>query len=145
MSKDLKRWSPARYLDRLFDDDFFSVSGFSPVVDIYEEKDNIIVETPLAGVNPENVDIVIENDILSISGETEENKEIKKENYYRKELRQGSFYRSISLPMPVKANEVMAESNNGMLKIIIPKLEKSKNKKVAIKIKPAGRDRQVKK
>lgn len=135
LKKDLKKWLPTKYLDRFFDDDIFSISGFSPVIDIYEEKDNVIVETPLAGVKPENVDIVIENDVLSISGKTDEKKEIKKENYYRKELRRGSFYRSVFLPMPVKASEVNAESINGMLKITIPKLERSKRNKIAIKVK----------
>jgi len=135
LKKDLKKWLPTKYLDRLFDDDIFSVSGFSPVIDIYEEKENVIVETPLAGVKPENVDIVIENDVLSISGKTDEKKEVKKENYYRKELRRGSFYRSVFLPMPVKANAVHAESINGMLKITIPKMERSKRNKIAIKVK----------
>lgn len=135
MLKNLMRLSPSRDLDKFFDEDFLSISGFSPAVDIYQDKNNVIVETPLAGVKPEDVDIVIENDILRISGKTEEKKEIKKEDYYRRELRQGSFSRSVFLPVAVKIDGVSAESSNGMLKITIPKAEESKKKKIAIQIK----------
>lgn len=133
MTKDLTRWSPFKELNRFFDEDLFS--GFSPSVDIYQDKDNIIVETPLAGIKPENINISIENNVLRISGKTNDKKEISTDNYYRKELRHGSFSRSVLLPAMARAEEIRAESNNGMLKIIIPKAEESKRNKIPIEIK----------
>jgi HSP20 family protein len=122
-------------MDKFFEDDIWSGADFSPAMDVYQDKDNVIVETPLAGVDPEKVDISIENDVLTISGKTEEKKEVKKEDYYRKEVREGSFSRSVILPMSVKADMAEAESVKGMLKIVIPKAEEVKPKKIAVKIK----------
>lgn len=128
-------WSPMRDIDRFFDEDMWSGANFTPAVDVYQDKDNVIVETPLAGIDPEKVDITIENDVLTISGSTEEKKEVKKEDYYRKEVREGSFSRSVILPMSVKAEKAEATSDKGMLKIVIPKAEEVKPKKIAIKAK----------
>ena len=63
------------------------VSGFMPAVDMYEDKDNIVVETQLAGIDPEKIDISIENDVLCIKGEGERKTEVDEKNYYRKEIR----------------------------------------------------------
>ena len=128
-------WSPMRDVDKFFEEDFWSGVDFTPAVDIYQDKENVIVETPLAGIDPEKVDISIENDVLTISGKTEEKKEVKREDYYRKEVREGSFSRSVILPMAVKSNEAEATSEKGMLKITIPKAEEAKPKKISIKIK----------
>jgi len=81
------------------------------------------------------VNISIENDVLTISGETEEKKEVKKEDYYRKEIREGSFSRSVILPMNVKSSQAKASYEKGILKIILPKAEEAKPKKIAIKVK----------
>ena len=131
----LINWSPMRDMDKFFDEDIWSGADFAPAVDIYQDKDNVIVETPLAGIDPEKVDISIENDVLTISGRTEEKKEVKREDYYRKEVREGSFSRSVILPMPVKSDLAEAHSEKGMLKIMIPKAEEAKPKKIAVKIK----------
>lgn len=133
-------WKPSFDLDRFFEDDdrwlsLMPMRKFSaPAMDIYEEKNNIVVEMPLAGVPPEKVDISIENDLLTVKGEIEEKKETKEENYYHKEIKRGSFTRQASLPMAVKGEEAKAETANGMLKIIIPKAEKAKGKKIAVKL-----------
>ncbi len=131
----LINWSPMRDMDRFFEEDIFSGSNFTPAVDIYQDKDNVIVETPLAGIDPEKVDVSIENDVLTISGRTEEKSEVKREDYYRKEIREGSFMRSVILPMPVKAESAEASSEKGMLKIVIPKAEEAKPKKITVKTK----------
>jgi len=131
----LINWSPMRDMDKFFEEDFWHGANFSPAVDIYQDKDNVIVETPLAGIDPEKVDISIENDVLTISGQTEEKKEVKREDYYRKEVREGSFSRSVILPMPVKSTEAQAFSEKGMLKITIPKSEDAKPKKISVKVK----------
>lgn len=133
-------WKPSFDLDRFFEEDnrwmpFFPVRKFfAPAMDIYEEKNNIIVEMLLSGVPPEKVDISIENDILTVKGEIEGRKEVKEEDYYHKEIKRGSFVRQVSLPAAVKGEEAKAETANGMLKIIIPKAEREKGKKIAVKL-----------
>lgn len=112
-----------------------SQMGFMPAVDMYEDKDNVIVETQLAGVDPEKVDIAIENDVLTIKGESEKKSEIDEKNYYRKEIRRGSFYRSVSLPAHVIGEKAVAEADGGVLKIIIPKAQEVKPKTIKIKTK----------
>lgn len=135
MNRGIIQWSPMRDLNRFFEDDMWEGADFVPAMDIYQDKDNVIVETPLAGVDPEKVDISVENDVLTISGCTEEKKEVKREDYYRKEVRAGSFSRSVILPMAVKADMAEAHSEKGMLKIIIPKADEVKPKKIAVKVK----------
>jgi HSP20 family protein len=106
--------------------------GFTPAVDVYEDKDNIIVETQLAGINPDDVSISIENDTLCIKGESEKKSEIDEKNYYRKEIRRGSFYRSISLPTKVSGDDAKAVAEGGVLKITIPKAAETKPKTIKI-------------
>jgi len=132
----LINWSPiTRDINKFFEDGMWEDADFTPAMDIYQDKDNVIVETPLAGIDPEKVDISIENDVLTISGSTEEKREVKREDYYRKEVREGSFCRSVILPMQVKADKAEASSEKGMLKIIIPKAEEAKPKKISVKVK----------
>lgn len=137
MSRGLIRWgvNPMRDFERFLDEDFWNGVDFSPVVDVYQDKNNVIVETPLAGVDPKKVDISVENDVLTISGKTEDKKEVKREDYYRKEIRTGSFSRSVILPMQVKANKAEATSSKGILKIVLPKADEVKPKKISVKIK----------
>ena len=106
--------------------------GFTPAIDMYEDKDNIIVETQLGGINPENVDISIENNILCLKGESEKQSEIDDKNYYRKEIRRGSFYRSVSLPTKVDGESAKAVNEDGILKITIPKAPEVKPKTIKI-------------
>jgi len=135
MNRHLMHWSPMRDLNRFFDEDMWVDVDFVPAVDVYQDKDNVIVETPLPGIDPEKVDITVENDVLTISGRTEEKKEVKREDYYRKEVREGSFSRSVILPMAVRADMAEASSEKGVLKITLPKAEEVKPKKIAIKTK----------
>lgn len=126
---------PFRDFDKIFEEGVWSGTDFTPAVDVYQDNDNVIVETPLPGIDPAKVDITIENDVLTISGQSEDEKEVKRENYYRKEVRKGSFSRSVILPMSVKADMAEAHSEKGMLKIVIPKADEVKPKKIAVKIK----------
>ncbi len=138
MTRGLIHWgglSPMQDFEKLFNDSFWEGTDFTPSIDIYQDKDNVIVETPLIGVDPEKVDISIENDVLTISGKTEEKKEVKREDYYRKEVREGSFSRSVILPMRVRAEQAEAHSGKGLLKIVLPKEEETKPKKINVKIK----------
>ena len=107
--------------------------GFMPAVDMYEDKDNVIVETQLAGVDPEKVDISVENDVLIIKGESEKKSEVEDKNYYRKEIRRGGFYRSLPLPTRVIGDKASASATDGGLKVVIPKAPEAKPKTIKIK------------
>lgn len=109
--------------------------GFTPAVDMYEDKDNIIVETQLAGIDPEKVDVSIDNDVLCLKGESEKKSEVDEKNYYRQEIRRGSFYRSIPLPAKVDGDKATATVDGGILKINIPKLIETKPKTIKIETK----------
>lgn len=108
---------------------------FMPAVDMYEDKDSVIVETQLAGIDPEKIDISIENDVLCIKGEGEKKTEVEEKNYYRKEIHRGSFYRSIPLPARVLGDNASAVAEGGILKISIPKAPEAKPKSIKIKTK----------
>jgi len=108
--------------------------GFTPALDMYEDKDNIIVETQLAGIDPEKVSISIENDVLCIKGESERQSEVEEKNYYRKEIRRGSFYRSVPLPAKVDGEKATAITEDGILKIMIPKAPEAQPKNIKIQM-----------
>ena len=111
------------------------VRGFAPAVDVSQDKDHVYIETPLAGVDPKDVDITVENDILTIKGEKKKESEQEEKNYYRREIRSGSFYRSVPLPAHVVADQAEASSRDGMLRITIPKAPEAKPKTIKIKAK----------
>lgn len=108
--------------------------GFTPAVDVYQTRDAVVVETPLAGVDPNDVEITVENDVLTVRGEMKRESEVEEKNYYRKEMRTGSFYRSVALPTRVLGAKAFAESQAGMLKITLPKAPEVKP--TAVKIIP---------
>ena len=112
----------------------FNSHSFSPALDVYEEKDSVIVETPLAGVDVKNVSISVQKSVLTIQGENKKEHEVDDKNYYRKEIRSGSFYRQVALPVPVKENEIRAEFSDGILKIVCPKAEAEAAKKIIIEV-----------
>lgn len=109
--------------------------AFVPSLDIYQDQDNVIVETPLAGIKPADVKISIENDVLTIEGRTEKKSEVEDKDYWRKEVRGGSFHRSVALPVSVNGDSAKAEYEDGLLKITIPKAEHAKAKTVKIDVK----------
>ncbi len=102
-------------------------------VDVYQDKDNIIIKSTIAGVKPEDIDISISNDLITIKGKREMEETIKDEDYFYQECYWGSFSRSIILPMEVKADQAKAELKNGILTIVLPKAKPSKA--VSIKVK----------
>lgn len=109
--------------------------GFTPALDMYEDKDNVIVETQLGGINPDKVNISIENNVLTIKGESEKKSEIDEKNYYRKEIRRGAFFRTVSLPTKVDGDKATAVNEDGILKITVPKVPEVKSKTIKIESK----------
>ncbi len=139
----LIKWTPFlepfEDMDKMFSDFMPALrrgqSGFVPAVDMYEDKNNVVVEAQLAGIDPENVSISIENDVLCLKGESEKKSEVEEKNYYRKEISRGSFYRSVPLPAHVIGEKASAEAVDGVLKISIPKAAEVKPKTIKIKTK----------
>jgi HSP20 family protein len=136
----LIKWTPTSIepfeeLENFFDWPAIRPASFALAVDIWQDKENVYVESPLAGVNPENVAVSVENDILTIEGKSEKKSEMEEKNYYRKEVRAGSFHRSVALPASVDGSKAKAEFENGVLKVIIPKEERAKSKIVKVEIK----------
>lgn len=144
------RWDPFRELedlrrsmDRWFDESFGRMTRLLPwegagmgfPVDIYETDDSLVVKASLPGVNPEDVDISVTGDTLTIKGETKAREETKRENYYRQELRYGAFARSFALPTRVQSDKADATFENGILTVTIPKAEEVKAKVIKVKAK----------
>jgi len=107
--------------------------AWSPSVDIFENKDKIVLEAELAGMKPEEVDISIENNIITLKGERKFEKTEDKDNYHRVERSYGSFVRSFTLPRTVVSDEAEASFNNGVLSVTLPKREEAKARKIEIK------------
>lgn len=102
-------------------------------VDLYETPTDIIVQTMVAGVQPENLSITITRDMIIIKGKREENQSIKEDNYFVQELYWGSFSRTISLPEEVDPEEAEAIEKHGLLIIKLPKINKGKETKLKVK------------
>lgn len=102
-------------------------------VDVYETGTEIIVQTFVAGVKPEDLELSIARDIVTIAGKREENRNIDDENYFTKELYWGKFSRTISLPKEVEPEEVEATEKHGLLTIRLQKVDKDKTNNVKVK------------
>ena len=113
--------------------DLLTNGDWQPRVDVSESEAAIEVKVDLPGVNPEDVDVSVTDDRLTIQGKREEEKETKEKTFRRVERRYGSFYRSISLPPGTEGDKVAAVSDNGVITITVPKGEKAKAKKIAVK------------
>ena len=128
-------------VNRLFSDafyqpqeetDFYGV--WSPVVDIYETENDLVLKAEMPGLKPENVDIRIENNTLTLKGERKFEEVVKKENYHRMERSYGTFIRSFTLPRTVEQEKVCAEFKEGVLTVSLPKKEETKPKQISIKV-----------
>ncbi len=103
-------------------------------MNIYDTKDAVVAETPLAGVDPKDVEVNVERGVLTVKGATKKEHEVDEKNYYRKEVRSGSFFRQVALPVAVKEDAVKAEFEDGILKITCPKVAPAVTKKISIKV-----------
>ena len=105
------------------------------LVDVYQMDNNIVIRSTVAGVHPEDIDIDINNDMITIRGRRKENIEIDEGNYFYRECYWGGFSRSVILPCEVQANKVKASLKNGVLEITLPKAKKERSVKVSVQIK----------
>lgn len=139
-----RSWTPALDMDfdRLFDrlypslsrsDESIGLAEWNPAVDIREESDRFLVLVDIPGVDPEAVEITLENGLLTISGERKEEKSTGDENYRRSERFHGTFFRRFSLPDSADAEHVSARSEKGVVEITIPKSKKAKANRIPVK------------
>ena len=102
-------------------------------IDAYQTDDSVVVKAPIAGVNPDDLEISITDEAVSIKGERKESSEISRDNYLCQECYWGGFSQSYSLPVAVDSEKAQAKLKNGILTITIPKLEKTKTKMIKVK------------
>jgi HSP20 family protein len=102
-------------------------------IDVYQTPSDIIIKSTIAGVNPEDIDISISNDMVTIKGYRTKDEEIKSEDYYYQECYWGAFSRSVILPVDIEADKAEASMKNGILTLSLPKIEKIKTRKIKIK------------
>jgi HSP20 family protein len=141
------RWDPFRDLvtlrekmNRLFEDAFTArgeekdliATTWSPSVDIYETEHELVLNAEVPGINEDDIEIRIDNNTITIKGDRHFEKETKEENYHRIERSYGSFYRSFTLPQYVDKDNIKAEHENGVLRVIMPKKLESKPKKIKV-------------
>jgi HSP20 family protein len=144
----LTRWDPFRELNtlqgrlnRLFEEQYGSgreesltAGAFVPPVDIYEDEHSIQLKLEVPGIEEKDLDVKVENNVLTVSGERKFEKEEKEENFRRVERRYGSFTRSFTLPNTVNAEDVSADYSTGVLKIKLGKRAEAKPKQIKVNI-----------
>jgi HSP20 family protein len=142
----LDRWEPFRgtspdsQLNRLFSDFFGRTSQdqnlttWAPAVDIYEGEHELVVKADLPDIKPEELDVRVENNILTIRGERKFEKKVDEKNYLRVERAYGSFARSFSLANTVNTEAIKAEYKDGVLTLSIPKREEAKPKQIKVNV-----------
>jgi HSP20 family protein len=145
---DIMRWEPfgdlvtlREAMNRLFDESVVRPRGEgapaevvrAAPVDMYQTENEVVIKVSLPGVKPDDVDITILGDVVTIRGESKSEQEVKEENYFRREVRFGSVARELSLPAAVQAAKAEATFENGMLTLRIPKAEEAKPKQIKVK------------
>ncbi|HXT11908.1 MAG TPA: Hsp20/alpha crystallin family protein [Candidatus Angelobacter sp.] len=123
-------------LDRMFDQPDFAMSdllaGWTPAVDVLEDKDKLTVKAELPGFKREDINVTLHEDSLILSGERRVEEEQKQGEFYRCERYYGKFHRLVSLPSSVDAEKIEAKYQDGVLSITLPKTEKARGKKIEV-------------
>jgi len=131
----IRRWEPFReFIEKFFEEDFDFTISPRLATDVYETDKDLVVEMQVPGFKKEDIKISFQDDYLKVEGKAEEEKEEKEKNYWRKEIRRGSFVRVIPLPKKVDPKKAKASFKDGVLKISLPKMEEIKETGEEIKI-----------
>jgi HSP20 family protein len=147
------RWDPfeemgtlRRAMDRLLDDvmlsgrrtgpaaDAVPGAAWEPAVEMYESGDEVVVRAEMPNVDPSNVDVTVTSEAVTIKGAVRQEQETKERNYYRRELRYGSYVRTLALPVEVKGGDAKAAYKDGVLEVKIPKAERAKPASVKVQV-----------
>jgi HSP20 family protein len=128
-------------MDRLFDDRFMrplwtwdGEREISPALDLYTNQEAVIAKVALPGVKPENVDVTIADDVVTIKGSFEEEKESTEAGYVHKELSRGSFSRTFALPTAIRADAATAAFKDGLLTLTLPKTKEVKPRHLKVEV-----------
>ncbi len=151
MANDVVRWDPSNEMislrdamNRLFEDSFirpslwplpFEEGGSVLPVDVMETKDDFQIRASVPGFKPEDIDVSVTGETLTIKGEVKTEEKREEGSYIRKERRFGSFQRTLTLPSSVMADKARAEFENGVLILTLPKAEQAKPKAIKVSIK----------
>lgn len=120
-------------LSRLFSPtEFFR--GWLPPLDMREDKDNFIVSVELPGMKKEDIQVMVHEGVLTISGERKREYQVEDEGVYRSERYYGKFHRTVTLPKPIKEDQIKATYKDGVLTIILPKTEEAKPKQIEVSV-----------
>lgn len=135
---ELMKWEPWGDIEKFFGE-FPLVpaarSGWDLAVDLYEEGGSVVAKMQLPGIDPAKLHVSVEDDYLHVRGSREEEKEEKEKQYYRKEIKKGSFERMVALPSPVEKDKVEALYEHGVLTVTMPRKEKKESSgKVEVKV-----------
>lgn len=143
----ISRWEPFRgaatlqeQVNRLFGEVLdrsgqqSSLTSWAPAVDIYETEHELVVKADLPDVDPKDLDIRVENNVLTIRGERKFEKKVSEENYLRVERTYGAFSRSFSLANTVNSEAIKADYQNGVLTLSVPKREEAKPKQIKVNV-----------
>jgi HSP20 family protein len=129
-------------LNRLFDfplapfaEETLPLTKWVPACDIYETAKEIVVKAELPGLKREDINVSIENNLLTIHGERKFDEEVKRDNFHRVERSYGEFFRSFTLPAFIDPNKILAEFKDGLLLVFLPKREEAKAKQIEVKVK----------
>ena len=147
------RWEPFRDLvtvqdrmNRIFDEAFRGIprgaaeedwalgGAWAPAVDIYEHDGNLVLKAELPGIDAKDVDVRVENNVLTLRGERKFDSEVKREEYHRVERAYGTFSRSFTLPNVVDTDKIKAEFKEGVLRVTLPQREEAKPKQISIAV-----------
>src|SRR6201998_1936194 len=145
----ITRWDPFREFSTLQDrmnrlfresygpegrDESLTTSQFAPPVDVYEDEHNVVLKVEVPGIDEKDIDVRVENNVLTVHGERKVEKEEKEENFRRIERQYGSFTRTFTLPSTVDTENVQANYDKGVLKINLPKKAEAKPKQIKVNV-----------
>jgi HSP20 family protein len=136
------RWDPFRELSGM-DDQFNRLwrglaegrtrqESWLPAVDVFDTADAVVLKAELAGMDPDDIEISVEDNVLTIKGERKFEEKVDDERYYRIERRFGTFQRSLALPQGVRSEDISADYDDGILEVRVPKAEEEKPKKITV-------------
>jgi len=111
-----------------------SLGSWSPTVDIFDEGGEVVIHADLPGMKKEDIDVRVENNVLTIRGKKERKEEVKEEGYFRTERSFGAFSRSFSLPNTVEVGKIQADYKDGVLTLRLPKAEEAKPRQIEVKV-----------
>src|SRR5208282_3695387 len=115
-------------------DESLTTSSFAPAVDVYEDEHTVTLKIEVPGIDEKDIDVQVENNVLTVHGERKIEKDEKEENYRRVERQYGSFTRTFTLPTTVDSEKVSANYDKGVLKITVPKKAEAKPKQIKVNV-----------